>query len=154
MKRNKSMCFKRIIVFTHTVKSLNHSKEPLWSFKSETGYQQTYSGPLLAVSAGTIRVEDPNHFLKAAVELRSVRWKTERVSRRQLVQVVVGSEAGPHLTVERVPHVHGVVPAAAGQTGGDQRIVRQKYWLSETKGTVYLKIVRSSLKSASIKRNI
>lgn len=35
---------------------------------------------------------------------------------RQLVQVVVGSETGAHLPVKGIPHVHGVVAAAAGQT--------------------------------------
>lgn len=41
------------------------------------------------------------------------------MSSRQLVQVIVGSEAGSHLPVKRVPHVDWVVTATAGETAED-----------------------------------
>lgn len=76
----------------------------------------TYGGPLLAVPSGPIRVEDPHGLVEAAVQLRAVGREAKGVGGRQLVQVVVGSETGAHLPVKGIPHVHGVVAAAAGQT--------------------------------------
>lgn len=54
-------------------------------------------------------------FVEAAVQLRSVGREAQRHGRRELIQVVVGSETGTHLPVKGVPHVNRVVPAAAGE---------------------------------------
>lgn len=60
-------------------------------------------------------MENPHGFVEAAVQLRPVGREAQGEGGRQLVQVVVGSEAGVHLPVEGVPQVDGVVPAAAGE---------------------------------------
>lgn len=85
----------------------------------------TYGGPLLTVPSGPLRVEDPHGFVEAAVQLRAVGREAKGVGGRQLIQVVVGSETGAYLPIKGIPHVHGVVAAAAGQTaetvGGQTR---------------------------------
>lgn len=75
----------------------------------------TYGGPFLAVSPGALGVKNAHGFVEAAVQLRPVGREAQRQGRRQLVQVVVGSESGADLPVKGVPHVDRVVPAAAGE---------------------------------------
>lgn len=82
----------------------------------ESSQELTYGGPLLAVSSRTISVEDPDRFVKAAVELRSIGREAEGVGGCQLIQVIVGSETGSHLPVKCIPHVDWIVAATAGET--------------------------------------
>lgn len=81
----------------------------------------THGGPLLAVSARTVGVEDPDDFIKAAVELRAIRRETQRMSRCQLIQVIVGSKRCTKVPVESIPYVDRVVSAAAGNAKGETR---------------------------------
>ncbi len=59
-------------------------------------------------------MEDPDDFVKAAVELRAVRRETQRMGRCQLIQVVVGSKRCSEVPIKRVPYVDRVVSATAG----------------------------------------
>lgn len=89
-----------------------HRQASRW--KRMRRWRLTYCGSLLTVSARALGVEDPDHFVKPAVELRAIWREAQRVSCRQLVQVIVGSEAGSHLPVKCIPHMDGVVTATAG----------------------------------------
>lgn len=80
----------------------------------ESSYKLTYGGPLLTVSSRAVSVEDPDSFVKATVELCSIRREAEGVGRCQLIQVIVGPETGSHFPVKCVPHVDWVVAATAG----------------------------------------
>lgn len=63
-------------------------------------------------------MEDPDDFIKAAVELRAVGRETQGMGCGQLIQVVVGSKRCTEVPVERVPYVDWVVPATAGNAEG------------------------------------
>lgn len=92
-------------------------KKPLeWRLKKldESSQSLTNGGPLLTVSSRTLSIKDAHRFVKAAVELCSIGWEAQGVGRRQLIQVVVGSETCPHLPVKRIPHVHWIITATAG----------------------------------------
>lgn len=88
---------------------------------SSTRGTLTHGGPLLAVSPRTVGVEDPDDFVKAAVELRAVRRETQRMGRCQLIQVVVGSKRCSEVPVKRVPYVDWVVSATAGNAKGKRK---------------------------------
>lgn len=76
-------------------------------------------GSDLAVTAGPGRGKDTHSPVEATEELRAVRGETERVSGRQLIQVVVGPKGSPELSGECIPDVNGVLPAAAGHAERD-----------------------------------
>lgn len=92
-------------------KFLHHSTK--WSVMR---LSLTYGWTLLTVPSRAICVEHSHGLVEATVKLRTVGREAKGVGGRQLIQVIVGSETGAHLPVESIPHVHGVVAAAAGQT--------------------------------------
>lgn len=100
------------------IKKRLRSESDWCSGYSSTRGTLTHGGPFLAVSPRTVGVEDPDDFIKAAVELRAVGRETQGMGRGQLIQVVVGSKRCTKVPVERVPYVDWVVPATAGNAEG------------------------------------
>lgn len=96
------------------IKNRLKSESDWCSGYSSTRGTLTHGGPLLAVSPRTVGVEDPDYFIKAAVETRAVGRETQGMSRCQLIQVVVGSKRCTRVPVECVPYVDRVVPTTAG----------------------------------------
>ncbi len=101
------------ILMTPIKKRLKSESDWFSSYCSTRG-TLTHGGPLLAFSPRTVGVEDPDDFVKAAVELRAVRRETQRMGRCQLIQVVVGSKRCSEVPIKSVPYVDGVVSATAG----------------------------------------
>lgn len=101
------------VLMTPIKKRLKSESDWCSSYSSTSG-TLTYGGPLLAVSPRTLGVEDPDDFIKAAVELRAIRRETQRMGRCHLIQVVVGSKRCSEVAVKRIPYVDRIVPATAG----------------------------------------
>ncbi len=101
------------VLMTPIKKRLKSESDWFSSYCSTRG-TLTQGGPLLAFSPRTVGVEDPDDFVKAAVELRAVRRETQRMGRCQLIQVVVGSKRCSEVPIKRVPYVDRVVSATAG----------------------------------------
>lgn len=70
-------------------------------------------GARTAVPAGPADVEDADHAVEAAEDARAAGSEGEREGRRELVQVVEGAVGGAQGARVGVPHVHGLVLAAA-----------------------------------------
>lgn len=100
------------------IKNRLKSESDWCSGYSSTRGNLTHGGPLLAVSPRTVSVEDPDNFIKATVELRTVGRETQGMGRCQLIQVVVGSKRRTEVPIERVPYVDWVVPATACNAEG------------------------------------
>ncbi len=108
------------VLMTPIKKRLKSESDWFSSYCSTRG-TLTHGGPLLAFSPRTVGVEDPDDFVKAAVELRAVRRETQRMGRCQLIQVVVGSKRCSEVPIKRVPYVDRVVSATAGNAEGKEK---------------------------------